>query len=253
MRDTTTSPFQKNKIQILAHRGLVSEFVPENTIKAFADAIESGADVIETDIQASRDGVAMVFHDSDLRRLAKLNKKVFELSAAELMQLDIGHGKRIPTLQQALEAFPLARFNLDIKSDTAIVPTVQTVEQLMAHDRVLISSFSEARRLKVLNLLSKQVRTSAGVSRVLKLYFANLLLGRNVFKYLAKGSDVLQIPMRSGWLRLDSPKFIANAKFANLELHYWTINEPKQMLRLASLGATGIVTDKSDLARATLH
>jgi glycerophosphoryl diester phosphodiesterase len=253
MRSKATSLSPTGKIQILAHRGLVSEFVPENTVKAFADAIAAGADVIETDIQCSLDGVAMVFHDQDLIRLANVKKKVLELSAVELSQLDIGNGKRIPTLEQVLEAFPSVRFNLDIKSTGAIAPTVAAVEKQKAHDRVLISSFSESRRLRALKLFTKPVKTSAGVSKVLKLYIASLLFPKEIFKFFAKGSNALQIPARRGFLRFDSPRFLANAKFANLEVHYWTVNDPKQMQRLAALGATGIVTDHCDIAKATLR
>jgi glycerophosphoryl diester phosphodiesterase len=81
------------KFQVLAHRGLVSEFVPENTIKAFADALHAGADVIETDIQCTADGVAIVFHDADLKRLAGIPKKVSETSWKEISVIDIGYGK----------------------------------------------------------------------------------------------------------------------------------------------------------------
>lgn len=253
MRSKATSLSPTGKIQILAHRGLVSEFVPENTVKAFADALAAGADVIETDIQCSSDGVAMVFHDQDLIRLANIKKKIFELSAFELSQLDIGHGKRIPTLEQVLETFPNARFNLDIKSTGAIEPTVSAVEKHNAHNRVLISSFSESRRLRTLKLFTKPVRTSAGVSKVLKLYIASLVFPKEVFKFFAKASDALQIPVRRGFLRLDSPRFLAHAKFAKLEVHFWTVNDPAEMKRLAALGATGIVTDHCDIAKATLH
>ena len=82
-----------NKFQVLAHRGLVSEFVPENTLKAFADALHAGADVIETDIQCTKDGVAIIFHDEDLIRLAGIPKKISESTWKEVSVVDIGYGK----------------------------------------------------------------------------------------------------------------------------------------------------------------
>ena len=56
-----------SRVQVLAHRGLVSDTAPENSLKAFADALAIGADVIETDVQCSKDGVAIIFHDDDLK------------------------------------------------------------------------------------------------------------------------------------------------------------------------------------------
>ena len=240
-------------MRILAHRGLESEFVPENTINAFADAIAAKADVIETDIQVTDDGVPVIFHDESLQRLANINRLVSEITAAELETIDIGHGKRIPTLEQALLAFSTTKFNLDIKTDAGVEPTVALIEKLQVHERVLISSFSEKRRMRAVSMLSKPTRTSAGVSKVLKLYFAYRFGLRKLFQQIASGSDALQIPTHKGLMRLDSPGFIAMAKSANLEVHYWTINDANEMKRLASVGATGIVTDHCDLAATTLR
>lgn len=254
MKGNTTSPLLNfAEVRILAHRGLVSEFVPENTIKSFADAIAAGADVIETDIQVSKDAIAIVFHDSDLLRLAGIKKALNELTFAELQQIDLGHGKRIPSLEQVIQAFPGFKFNLDIKSDDAVEPTIRIIENLKAHNQVLISSFSESRRLRSLKLLTQSVKTSAGVRKVFQLYLASKFLPIAAFSKIAAGSDALQIPVRRGPIRLDSPKFISLAKSAGLELHYWTINDPKEMLRLAALGASGIVSDRCDVAKATLR
>lgn len=240
-------------MRILAHRGLESEFVPENTIKAFADAIAAEADVIETDIQVTADSVPVIFHDDSLSRMAGIDRLVSDCTLAELATIDIGSAKRIPSLEQALLAFPETKFNLDIKTDGAAEPTALVIEKLSAHSRVLISSFSEKRRLSVLAMLSRPTRTSAGVSKVLKLYLAHLLGMKKIFIRIAAGSDSLQIPTRKGILKLDSPSFIAMAHEANLEVHYWTINDSKEMLRLRSIGADGIVTDHCDLAVATLR
>ena len=240
-------------MRILAHRGLESEFVPENTIKAFSDAIAANADVIETDIQVTSDGVPVIFHDDSLLRMAGISRPVNEFTFAELELIDIGHGKRIPSLEQTLVAFPQTKFNLDIKTDAGVEPTVAVVEKLAVHNRVLISSFSEARRLKTVSLLTLPTRTSAGVSKVLKLYFAHRFGLKFLFRKIAKGSDALQIPTHQGLMRLDSPSFIALAISAGLEVHYWTINDPIEMNRLAAAGATGIVTDHCDIAFQTLR
>lgn len=254
MNSGATSPLSpKNSVKILAHRGLVSEFVPENTLKAFADAIDAGADVIETDVQATSDGVAVIFHDADLLRLAGVNKKISQVTWSELQGIDIGFGKRVIDLERALLAFPKTIFNLDIKSDAALIPTVSVIENLNAHSQVLISSFSEKRRLRAIKLLTAPVQTSAGVTKVLKLLVCSLLGSQKLFNKVALGSSALQVPTHRGPIRLDSPRYIKMAKSCGLEVHFWTINNSAEMLRLASLGATGIVTDHCDDAVATLR
>jgi glycerophosphoryl diester phosphodiesterase len=65
---------------------------------------------------------------------------------------------------------------------------------------------------------------------------------------LAADINALQIPTHSGRINLSSPAFIGAMHAAGLELHYWTINDPQQMLELLRLGADGLVTDRADLA-----
>ena len=105
---------------ILAHRGLASAGVAENTLEAFRAAINLGATHLETDIQVTMDGVPVLFHDEDLVRVAGLPRKISQLSSAELNAVELISGGRIPTLRAALENLPEARFNLDLKVSAAV-------------------------------------------------------------------------------------------------------------------------------------
>lgn len=235
------------KFQVLAHRGLVSEFVTENTIKSFADALHAGADVIETDVQCTADGVAIIFHDEDLVRIAGIPKKISSVNWNELAVLDIGFGKRIPTLEQALRDFPTARFNLDIKSQSAIKAVAEVINRLGAQKRVLISSFSDSRGSATVKLIRGGVNSSAGSIRVLLLWLCALLGTASLFRRFSRSITALQIPVKQFGIRLDSKRFINLAIGSGLEVHYWTINEIDEVLRLRALGATGIVTDTCDV------
>lgn len=240
------------KIQVLAHRGLVSEFVPENSIKAFADALHAGADVIETDVQCTADGVPVIFHDEDLLRMTGVNKKVAELTWQEISNLDIGHGKRIPSVKQALQDFPTARFNFDIKVSTASTPTASVINVLEARNRVLISSFSERRRMQTVSMIDGTIRTSAGSTRVLSLWLCAKFGAAPLFRRLARNISALQVPVNRFPIRLDGERFVALTKMSGLELHYWTVNDIEEVMRLRDLGADGIVTDRCDLVIAAL-
>ncbi len=85
-----------------AHRGLWTDTIPENSLAAFAHATEQGYGM-ELDIQPSRDGRIMVFHDGTLRRMCGVNKKVCELTYNELRTLRLGGTDQvIPTLEEVL-------------------------------------------------------------------------------------------------------------------------------------------------------
>src|SRR5687767_12756142 len=77
------------RLTIVAHRGS-SAFAPENTLAAFQKALDLGVDVIETDVRPTRDGVLVLFHDDDLRRLTGHSQAIDELEFAELRGITVG-------------------------------------------------------------------------------------------------------------------------------------------------------------------
>lgn len=96
---------------VIGHRGAPADF-PENTLPAFDAALAAGADAVELDVQRSRDGVAVVWHDRTLRHAGLPLRRVAGLTLAELRRLDAGaaHGKRfrgvrIPTLDEVLDRY----------------------------------------------------------------------------------------------------------------------------------------------------
>lgn len=85
-----------------AHRGLHGNGVPENSMQAFELACQKGYG-IELDVQLSRDGVVMVFHDSTLNRVTGVDKKLCELDAEALTQITLsGTDQTIPTFTEVL-------------------------------------------------------------------------------------------------------------------------------------------------------
>ena len=116
------SYFDTPKPRLFAHRGASGEF-PENTLNAFRAGIEQGADLLELDVHATREGTIVVLHDEDVARTTSGEGLVREMSLDALRALDAGaafvagdggrphegQGVVVPTLQEVLEAFPVWR------------------------------------------------------------------------------------------------------------------------------------------------
>ncbi|PWL20332.1 MAG: glycerophosphodiester phosphodiesterase [Candidatus Aquiluna sp. XM-24bin5] len=250
--ETASFPyFDPPKPRLFAHRGLAQHAgLDENTIPAFLAALEHGATHLESDTQATADDVAVLFHDEDLNRVAGIDAKIRELSLSEIKSLRLQNGGEIPTLTEALEALPSARFNLDIKTKPAITPTISAIEALEAHDRVLVSSFSNPIRKSALRDLSKPIATSGSLSTVVAAWLSHRFLFGLGFAAIVRHVHAFQVPVSRGPIKFATKGFIGRAQRHQTEMHFWTINDPAEMRRLIALGADGIVSDRVDLYEA---
>lgn len=231
---------------MLAHRGLATE-APENTLLAFRRAAEVGAAYVETDVHVSADGIAVVAHDPSLQRVAGREVDVSLLTMAELRRVELGHGQGFASLEEALDAFPGLRFNIDVKVEGAVEPAVAALQRTRAAARVLLTSFSDRRRRR-LAMLVPDVVTSAGRAGVIAARIASVMRSGAVLARAGRGAAALQVPERVGPVRLVTPRFIDALHRVGAEVHVWTVNDPADMTRLLDLGVDGIVTDRADLA-----
>jgi glycerophosphoryl diester phosphodiesterase len=232
--------------RVFAHRGLAVE-APENTLLAFLHALAAGATHLETDVHSSADSHAVISHDADLSRVLGRDVRVDQLTRAELGRAALGHGQGFPSLREALDAFPEARFNVDVKSDSAIDPTVAAIRDARATERVLITSFSESRRVRTVAQLPG-VATSASATSVLRVVAAHRLGSRALTARTLRSLDAVQVPESSQIGRIVTPRFVRAMHAHQIEVHVWTVNDPADMARLLDLGVDGIVTDRCDLA-----
>lgn len=241
-----TGYFEPSLPRVLAHRGLALE-APENTLLAFAKAVGIGCHYIETDVHVSRDGVAVVAHDPSLERVAHREVEVGRLTMAELRRIDLGHGQGFCALDEALDAFPETRFNIDVKVEGAVDAAVAAVSSAGATTRVLLTSFSDRRRLRLAALLPG-VATSTGSAAVIRARLAGLTGSGQLLARVLRGARALQIPERAGPVRLVTAAFVDAVHRVGAEVHVWTVNEASDMRRLLDLGVDGLVTDRADVA-----
>jgi glycerophosphoryl diester phosphodiesterase len=238
--------------RVLAHRGLAvpEDHIAENSFAAIAAAHAAGAEYVESDCHVTADGHVVLFHDDTLERVTGDPRPLAAVSLRELEQLMEARGG-LATLQQSLESFPDVRFNLDVKAAAAAVG----VGRLVAEDahRVLVTSFSDARRRAALDAAGPARPATSPGSRTLARLVAAVGVGaRPVARRLLSGVDALQIPERQGLVRVLTPRLVRWAHEAGVEVHVWTINDPQRMRELVAMGVDGIVTDRADTALETL-
>ena len=239
---------QGRRPRIIAHRGLALD-APENTLLAFLRALNAGATHLETDVHASADGVAVISHDPDLGRVAGRSVNVGQLTMPELRRVDLGHGQGFCSLAEALDAFPQARFNIDIKDEASAAPAAEAIRAARAQDRVLITSFSKDRRRAVVAALPG-VATSPSVPEFVPALLGAKLGLAGLTRRALRGFAAVQVPERRGPLRIVTARTVRAIQAAGAEVHVWTVNDAGDMIRLLELGVDGIVTDRCDVLKA---
>ena len=246
----------------LAHRGFSAPGhhgaprAGENSLAAFAAAVDLGYRYLETDVHATSDGVLVAFHDATLDRATDGRGPIAAQPWSVVSRARIEGVEPVPRLEEALAAWPDVRFNLDVKASGAVAPLVRVLTAARAVDRVCVASFSERRRRAVLAGLRaaghREVTSSAGRQGVVRFLAAAAAGLRGRALRAAAAADCLQVPERAGALRVVTGATLDAARSAGLPVHVWTVNDPAAMHRLLDAGVDGLVTDRADLLREVL-
>lgn len=214
---------------ILAHRG-ASDARLENTLPAFQHALERGADGVELDVQLSRDGEVVVFHDADLARLAGRQQRIEHMTWDEIAQVQLHHHQRIPRLGDLLSVWPTDRWlNIELKAGGPAVAQ-QVVRLLAGRPMVILSSFDP--RL----LLAARAAGSA--------YEHALLLAAQSPPFLhAGGAQAFGCTAVHLDHRLCTAGTVERYHQQGLVVGVWTVNSLLRKQEVAAWGVERIITD----------
>lgn len=232
------------KTKILGHRGFSSHF-PENTMLSFEEAIHAGAHGLEVDVQMSRDGILVIFHDETLERTARLKGTIKDYTFKELQKMDVGSyldpsfkDLKIPSLLEVLNLVKERDLLLNIELKNGIIPyptleenILKEVEEIGLKERVILSSFNHHSLLKISQLDST---FKTGI-----LYFAHMV--RPCDYALSIGASALH----PYYLGINS-HLLEEAKKNGLTVNTYVVNEIEDMRRLVHLGVDGMITDYPD-------
>ena len=228
---------------VIAHRG-ASGTLPENTLPAYALAVEQGADMIEIDLHHTRDGAIVVTHDAELERIGGRGE-VGDASLAEVRALDAGGGAQVPTLDETLDRFAAqVPFNLEIKRGSRgdypdlVEAALQAVVSRGQLERTLFSSFYDT--------VLQSLRRAAPEARI-----GCLLSPREEAGWLERARSLGAEAVNPS-IVLASPELVRTAHAEGLAVYVYTVDEPEDMRRLLDAGVDGLFTNFPERMRALL-
>lgn len=227
---------------IVGHRGDRAE-APENTMPSLELAMDD-LDFVETDVQLSRDGVPVLFHDTTLERVAGARSSIGDLDLDQLRRLDVGAsygaeyaGERIPTLDAFLEALAdreTARALVELKADWTIEEVRTVLDLIERHGlrgRVVLQSFS----LETLFAIQRVSPTTPRIMLIRELPVDPVPLAERL-GVIGFGTTVASVTA--------VPDALEALHEAGVAVLCYTLNSHDHWQEVSALGVDGIITDQ---------
>ncbi len=241
---------------IIGHRG-ASAHAPENTLAALQMAIDQGADGVEFDVRLAKDGIPVVIHDIDLRRVAGLKASVASFTSAELASVDIGtwfnsafprrasaaySKETVPSLARVLDILAASDgvIYIEVKTD-GVNPDrfVRNVCEIIGGSpmlpRMIVKSFSLDALERVRHELP-QVETAALFEPAVNTVF------RRRADLVAMAAECGARHISLHW-SLVSRRLVENARKAHMDVTVWTVAHPRWFGKARQMGIRSLITN----------
>lgn len=231
--------------KIIAHRGSSGKY-PENTMLAFRKAVEEGADMIETDVRKTKDGVLVIMHDNQLSRVSddpRADMKITESNYDDFKDIDISSKKHpeapvqhVALLSELLELIKETgiEVNIEIKVNSSCYDNLEyyiydMVKEYGVEDKILYSSFDH---IALDNLKRQDPTVKIG------LLYSNALC--NVCDYACRmNADAIHPEYKLELMKGETQKCLD----AGIDINAWTVNREEDAIKLVKRGVTGIITN----------
>lgn len=212
-----------------------------------------GVRLLETDVHATADGVALAFHDATLARLTGLPGRVSDYTWDELRSVRI-EGEPLLRLDMLLNAFPDAAFLVDVKGRDCVAPTISAIQRTRSAERVCVAGGME-RWLKAVSDATGCPRAMGfqALSGLMSAAKLGLPAPRGIFS----GVMAAHLPTRLlglAWMACPSAsrRLVESVQEQGLLLRAWTVNDPDDMTHFLRMGVDSIITDYPDVLRAIM-
>jgi glycerophosphoryl diester phosphodiesterase len=245
-----------------AHRGAMG-YAPENTLAAFRLGVEQGSDLVEADVQRSKDGVLVLMHDTTLSRTTDVEQvfpgrapwRVSDFTYQEIQQLDAGSwfseeyaGEPVPTVAEMVEVLRPTRAGIlmELKAPSLYPGIEQQVAEEFSSFPGYVESAVSAERLVVQSFdwdsmaRYHEVQPSVPVG----------LLGRPaeaLLPELATWADQINPSFRTY-----DAAYVDTVHELGMEVHTYTVNQPADMHLVLDRGVDGVITNFPDVLEDVL-
>jgi glycerophosphoryl diester phosphodiesterase len=233
---------------------------PGNTMPYLEGIAEIGVDMLEMDINMTKDGRIILMHDTTVDRTTNGSGPIPDLTLAEIQALEVGvnwsqdegqsypyrgQSVQVPTLDDVFERFPDYPMVIEIKHQEPPMfdPFCALIREYGMEEKIIAASFSDD-TIKAFRRVCPTVATSPAGDEVRNYVLLNFAFLSGI---LNPNYQAFQVPVESEGSTVITPRFVEAAHKRNLQVQVWTINDPAEMQRLIDLNVDGIMTDRPDV------
>lgn len=226
----------------IAHRGFSGKY-PENTMRAFIEAVEVGCDGIETDLQMTKDGVIVICHDETIDRTTNGTGYIAEYNYKDLCKFDAGikYGRdfgneKIPTLNEFFEYIKDKKLYLNLELKNNIIQyenmeekVIEKIYEYQLQNNIILSSFNHYSMVKVKEIDSN-IKTG-------------LLYAANLYKVHEYAEKLKADALHPFYPAVFDGNIVEEIHQRGILINAYTVNEENDMKKLVELGIDGITTN----------
>ncbi|MCP4580320.1 MAG: glycerophosphodiester phosphodiesterase [candidate division Zixibacteria bacterium] len=234
----------KRDVLVIAHRG-ASDFLPDNTLESFDQAILEKADMLELDVRQTADGQLVLFHDWYMKRPANnshtpaISRPVSHALFEQLQSACEERGIILATLEEILARYGnRININIELKAGGYEKKVVEMVRKYGLGGSVVLSSFFPWVIMKLKDIDSS-IRTGwiVGQEQVVS---ANRL-ARAILSFVF---GKVKADSAHFHYEIITPEIIHRYHSRDIPVYAWTVNDTDVMSHLIKLGVDGIITNK---------
>ena len=227
---------------VIAHRG-DSAHQPENTLLAFTEAEDAGADAVELDVRLTADGVPVVMHDPDVGAVTDGRGAVHELTLEQIKELDAGRGERVPTLEEVAASVGIG-LDVEIKNvpgeeafdspeEAALLATLGALDASGFAHPLLISSFNWL-TLERCRELRPEIETG---------FLTVAAIDPRASLSYARDSGHRWILPQAPAILESGPAVIEEAHASGVRVGTWTVDDTDVAMSLFEMGVDAVATN----------
>lgn len=220
---------------------------PENSIPAYAAAIEQGADWIELDVHQTADNIVVISHDANIKRIAGVDKNIWEMTYAELETYDVGSWfsdeysyLRLPTLDEVLKLCKgKIKLNIEIKPtghETDFEKNVIDIVKANGFENDCMLASLDIEALKKVKEIDPNIKT---------LYDMTVAAGN-----ISEMTFIDGFSIEETFIDYD---IVDQIHQNNKKVFVWTVNEPSNIINICKYDIDNILTDDPLTAREVIN